>query len=151
MMKKTIRGIMVAGALTGLLALAGCSSIDTSAVTSRIESANGVQAATVQVSHPGAPWNTKTLVTLFIPDKSEQSIATAIRSATDAIAGTSAAKHDVSFFVIPGRPSDYPDLRSTDPELKIPRAVFTGLGLDYTPGTIVALTPADIQRIAAEK
>jgi hypothetical protein len=150
MTKTTIKGIMMAGAIAGLLTLAGCSSVNASDVKSHLESAQGVQGASVKVSHPGAPWNTETLITLFIADGSAQSITTAIRSSARAIAADEVAKHGVSFFVVPGKPSDYPDIRSSDPELRIPRAVFDDLGLEYEPGTIVALEPADLKRIAAE-
>lgn len=150
MKKATSRGIIVAGVLAALLTLTGCAASSASAVKEHISSAQGVQGVNVVVSHPGAPWNTTTLITLFIPDSSAQSMITALRSSTAAIANDPVAKHDVVFYLVPGKPSDYPDLDSSDPELDIPKAVFDDLGVEYDPGTSIRLTSEDITRIAAE-
>ncbi|MDL9978215.1 hypothetical protein [Microbacterium candidum] len=141
----------MAGVLATVLGLAGCASADPAPVRSALEAVPGVQSAQVVVGHPGAPWNTETLITLRIADGSAEPVEAAARAAIAGIAATDVAQHPVRLYFTTDAPagSQTSFLRVGSDVLK---PVARDLGLEEQRAVeSLPLSPADIKRLAAEK
>jgi hypothetical protein len=146
------RGVFLAGVIAVALALSGCASPDPVPAQSALATAPGIQGADVVITHPGAPWNTEAIVTLYVADESVPSVAAAVRSAAKALDGGPVADHPVTVFVIPGKPSDYSSNgAAVDARLRTLDGVADALGLHRdSVGDAIRLKPDDIRRLARE-
>lgn len=98
----------VAGMLAAVLALTGCAAgINVSTTDAKIGSVSGVTGATVQIEHPAAPWNTETIVRLFMVDDSAPAVAPAVRHRAAAIRDEPIARHAMVVVAHPGPASDW--------------------------------------------
>lgn len=141
----------MAGVLATILGLAGCASVDPAPARSALEAVPGVHSVEIVVGHPGAPWNTQTLITLRIADGSVDTVEAAARAACASIAGTEIAQHDVRLYFTldapAGSKTTYLEVGSD-----VLKPVARDLGLDEGAAVeSLPLTPADITRLAAEK
>jgi len=95
----------------GLLGLTGCSAdMNTTDVQDRLVAATDLNGALVEVQHPGAPWNDKIVVWMFVDDGSAQAVADDVRD----VAGFAADDADLSdeeltLIAVKGRPEDFPE------------------------------------------
>ena len=146
------REVFLAGVIAVVLALSGCASPDPAPAQSALATAPGIQGADVVITHPGAPWNTEAIVTLYVADDSVPTVAAAVRSAAKALDGGPVADHPVTVFIIPGRPSDYSTRgAAVDARLRALDGVADALGVPRDHGgDAIRLTPDDIRRLARE-
>ncbi|MFJ4164626.1 hypothetical protein ACIPY5_03650 [Microbacterium sp. NPDC089698] len=103
------------------------------------------------VSHPGAPWNTQTLVTVRVTDGSVATVEAAARTVAKTLAGTPIAEHDVYVYF----DYDTPEGATAPPmhvgsDMLRPAAANLGLDPDAARESL-RIRPADITRLAAEK
>lgn len=144
---RAVAGLAVAA---GVLAITGCAAADpdVASLDSELASVPMVNAAQATVSHPGAPWNTEIVVTLFVSDASDQTVIDAVRGAAPVLAGDpDIAKHPVSIGLLPGEPADYASASDyAANQIVIGDAVAADLGID--PGEFARLAPDDLQRLA---
>lgn len=143
----------MAGMLVGVLALTGCAAgIDVSTTEAKIGAVAGVNDATVRITHPGAPWNTETIVRLYVSDDSASAVAQAVRGMTAAVVGEPIARHGMVVVAHPGRAADQAGKDPVDisaGDLPVMRDVAADLGVTpRSDDTLLRLTPDDIRRIA---
>lgn len=145
------KGILMAGVLATILGLAGCAGVDPSPARSALETVPGVQSVKIVVAHPGAPWNTETLITLRVADGSAETVEAAARAACASIAGSDIARHDVSlYFTVDAPPGSKGSFQRVGSDVLKPVARDLGLDPEYAVESL-PLTPADITRLAAEQ
>jgi hypothetical protein len=136
----------------GAVALAGCAADpDLTELEANLAEIPGVTAAEATVSHPGLPWNTEILVSLFVEDSSDETVIGAFRGAASVfLADPATSRHPVSVGLLEGEPADYPSSVNRS-SARIPLNAVTAeeLGLEVG-GGFIALSSEDLQRLADE-
>lgn len=139
--------------VVGALALSGCTSDpDLSGLETELSDVDGINGAIATTQHSGAPWNTATVVLLFLDDPSGEGVIDSVRGAAPVLADDPAvAQHPVSLIFIDGDRDDYADRSSAlaDRVIVTP-AVFEALGVAGSGGESLTLSPDDVQRLAGE-
>lgn len=134
------------------LTLAGCSSDDDAlpALEERLAQVDGVGDAWAGLQHPGAPWNTRVAVWLFVDDVSVDGLVAATRGAAPVLADDpDASGRTVHLAFVEGEPSDY-DGRSAAlaAEVTVLPEVYTEVGIAGDDASALTLSPEDIAALA---
>ena len=133
------------------LALAGCAgNPDVTDLEAQLSEVDGVNDATVAVTHSNFPWETQLVVTLYLEDSSDAGIAGAVRSAAPVfVADPVGSRHEVTLAFVPGRLSDFEDeFDAQRAELTVSPEVYTTLGIDGNNPYSITLSPAQMRAIA---
>lgn len=150
---KRMRMALALTIVAGALALAGCSSDpDLSGVESQLAEVDGVNGAIADTQHSGAPWNTATVILLFLDDASDEGIVQSVRAAAPVLADDPAvSRNPVTLIFIDGDRDDY-DSRSSAlaDDVIVTSAVAESLGISSGAGESLQLTPDDLRRLAGE-
>lgn len=142
---------VVALLATGVLALAGCAGDpDVTELGARLAQAEGVNDATVGVTHSNAPWETQLVVTLFLEDPTDDGVVDAVRAAAPVfVADPVGSRHEVSLHFVPGGLGDYEDeFEAQGEELTVTPAVYTALGISGDNPYSLRLSPEQMRAIA---
>ncbi|MFJ6651599.1 hypothetical protein ACIQLJ_02245 [Microbacterium sp. NPDC091313] len=145
---RVVAGLAVAA---GVFALTGCAADpDVTSLDAELASVPAVNAAETTVSHPGAPWNTEILVTLFVSDTSDQTVIDAVRGAAPVLAADpDVSRHTVSIGLLPGEPADYPSASDyAASQIVIGDSAAAELGI--ASGEFARLSPDDLERLAGD-
>ncbi|WP_127473767.1 hypothetical protein [Microbacterium sulfonylureivorans] len=137
----------------GALALAGCTSDpDLSGLESELAGVDGINGAIADTQHSGAPWNTATVILLFLDDSSDEGIIASVRGAAPVLADDAAvSRNPVSLIFIDGDRDDY-DTRSSAlaDDVIVTSEVADSLGIAAGAGESLRLTPEDLRRLTGE-
>ncbi len=148
---KTTRALIAVGIVASTLALTGCSpAADTTGLAAEITQSAGVLATTVDITHPGAPWNTELLVRIYVDDPSVESVAQKVRAIAPALArDATASSHTVGITAVQGDPSTIAASGSEGKStLEIMVKVAGVLDVSRGGNSVLFLTPDDIARLA---
>ena len=150
---KRMRMALALTLVAGALALSGCSSDpDLSGVESQLAEVDGINGAIADTQHSGAPWNTATVILLFLDDASDEGIASSVRGAAPVLADNPAvSRNPVTLIFIDGDRDDY-DSRSAAlaDDVIVTSEVADSLGISSGAGESLQLTPDDLRRLAGE-
>jgi len=109
----------------------------------------GVTGATMFVQHSGAPWNTATVMNLFVEDGSSTAIIDTTRAAAAVIADDpEVARHPVALSFVEGMPEDFPDGPGYGDRAVIMPDVYLALGLPDGSPEFIRIDPGELDRIA---
>lgn len=147
-------GVLVS-LIAAVLILTGCSSLNEKDLSERLtESASisELNAATVEVQHPNAPWVNKFVVRVFVHDESPEGVAAAVRQvAVFAADDPDLEGEDITFIAVPGFPEDYESAAQLAVTyLRVMGSVSGIVGGKGVEG-VLELSAEDIQRLAAEQ
>lgn len=135
----------------GSLALAGCAADpDVTDLETQLSEVDGVNDATVSVTHSNGPWETQLVVTLFIEDATEDGVVDVARAAAPVfVADPAGSRHDVSIYFVPGQQSDYDsEFDAQGQEVPVTADVAAALGVPDTGPYSLRLSPAQMRAIA---
>lgn len=106
---RRLAAVLLAGA--ALLALTGCApNPDVTGLDADLAALDGVNGADVAIQHPGAPWNTKVVVRLFVDDAAQEPMTRAVLDAARIFAEHAAtARHGADIILVDGDIDDYAD------------------------------------------
>lgn len=146
------RGVALAMAAIAALILTGCSSVNEEDLSERLTASTTINAAIVQVQHPGAPWVNKFGVRLFVSDESAEGIADGVRQVAEfAVDDPTLAGEEITFIAVPGFPEDYDSAAQLAVTyISVMGSVSEIVGGKGVEGVLV-LSAADIERLAAER
>lgn len=149
---KTVRTIVGVALALGALTLTGCAADpDVSGLRDELAGIDGVNGAEVFINHSGAPWNTQVVVYLYLDDPSAESVTGAVADAVPALAADStASRHPVTVSFYDGVLADYADpAQAIGDRIVVGQSTYDALGVDFTGGQSVQLSPEDLTRLAA--
>lgn len=140
-------GAVAVVALT-TVTMTGCSAVDERDVSDRLAAAADLNGAIVEIQHPGAPWNNKYVVWMFVGDGTATAVASDVRRvAAFADADEDLSGQDLTLFAVVGQPDEYADgsfrLSAVDIMGSVSEIVG-GKGVEDT----LTLTAADVARLA---
>lgn len=141
----------MAGIMASMLALVGCSpATDNTALAEEITRASGVLGTTVDITHPGAPWNTELLVRVYVDDPSVESVAQKVRLIAPVLAQDATARsHTVGITAVQGAPAAVAASGSQgQATLEIMVKVAGVLQVSSGGNSVLLLSPDDIARLA---
>lgn len=143
------RRLIAGGILASALALVGCSpATDTTALATDITSTAGTLGTTVDITHPGAPWNTELLVRIYVDDPSVESVAQKVQLIAPVLAqDATASSHTVGITAVQGDPAaeSGSQIQAT---LEIMVKVAGVLEVSRSGNAVLLLSPDDIARLA---
>lgn len=137
----------------GALALSGCASDpDLSGLEAELSGVDGINGAIASTQHSGAPWNTATVVLLFLDDPSAEGLSGSVRGAAPVLADDPGVSgNPVSLIFIDGDRSDYTSRSAALADVVIvPTEVSDSLGVAASGGESLRLSPDDVRRLAGE-
>jgi len=132
-------------------ALVGCTAnADVSELESQLAGIDNVNGATASVTHPGAPWNTQVVVSLYLDDASDEGVVEAVRAAAPVLSTDPvASRHDVVLSFVDGQRSDYEtDFDAQRDEISVNPEVYATLGILDRGAWFLQLSPAQVRDIA---
>lgn len=135
----------------GSLALAGCAGDpDVTDLQTQLSEVDGVNDATVSVTHSNFPWETQLVVTLFIEDATDDGVVDVTRAAAPVfVADPVASRHEVSIYFVPGQQSDYDsEFDAQGEELVVTPEVAAALGVPDAGPHSLRLSPSQMRAIA---
>ena len=150
---KRMRMALALTIAAGALALSGCSADpDLGGLESQLAEVDGINGAIADTQHSGAPWNTATVVLLFLDDASDDGIIKSVRGAAPVLADDPAvSRNPVTLIFIDGDREDY-DTRSSAlaDDVIVTSEVADSLGIASGAGESLRLTSDDVRRLAGE-
>jgi len=137
-------------AATAMVVLAGCAANpDVQGVQDGLEGLPGVNGADVSVQHPGAPWNTRIVVSMYLDDGSQAAAISAVEAAAPVLADApEVSRHPVMITLVHGDIADFPTGPTRTDTILLNPDTYATLGLEHTGGESVQLTSDDIARLA---
>lgn len=152
--KRGGRILSVVAVLTLGAALVGCTAAsDVSGLESQLAGIDNVNGAAASVTHPGAPWNTQVVVSLYLDDASDDGVVEAVRAAAPVLAADPvASRNDVVLSFVDGQRSDYAtDFDAQKDEISVNPDVYRALGIPDRGGWFLQLSPAQVRDIAGSE
>ncbi|MFT4229301.1 MAG: hypothetical protein QM602_03325 [Microbacterium sp.] len=125
--------------------------MNTDDVQTRLTEATSLNGAKVEVQHPGAPWNSKIVIRMFVDDDSAEAVAENVREvAAFAADEPSLDGQPLTLMAIVGTPDDFPNGDGLSVAgVKVMGSVSRivgGVGTEE----ILELSAADVRRLADE-
>jgi len=134
-----------------ILFLAGCSVVNEDDLSERLTAATTINAATLEVQHPGVPWENRLVVRLFVSDESAAGVAEGVREVADfAATDPDLSGEPLTFIAVPGFPEDYLDGGLAVSYLPVMASVSAIVGGEGVEG-ILELTAADVRHLADQE
>ncbi|WP_125130227.1 hypothetical protein [Microbacterium sp. 10M-3C3] len=146
---RSIGSIFVAAAAVALLSGCAAADPDVSGLQAELNGLPGVNGSQVVVEHPGAPWNTRIVVNMYLDDPSQATVVSVVEAAAPALADDEAVRqHPVSIFFVDGQVGDFPAGPKPSRTIPLSNDTYAALGLTPAAGRSLELTPDDLRRLA---
>ena len=149
---RSIRALIGAVTVAGMLALSACAAADVELgdLEAELAGIGNVNDATATLSHPGAG-RTEVAVALYLDDVTDAAVVGVVRAAASVLAADpEVSRHRVSIGLLQGAPSDFTsDQQRSHARIRLDDTTAAELGL-RSGHEFIVLSPDRLSRLAGE-